>query len=588
MFRRVDHRAGHYALLLAVGAALFLTNLGGPTLWDVDEGRNATAAFEMLESGNWVVPTFNSSLRSHKPVLLYWLQAAAYSAFGVNEFAARLPSALAALLSLLLVYELGRAMFGAATGLLAGVILGSAAMFCAAARFANPDALLGVATLLTLWLCWLAWARGNPCWFVPAGAAAGLAVLAKGPSGLALPGAAMVLFLAWSRRLRWTLSRGWIFGVVACLLVALPWYIWVGVETKWEFLRDFLLTHNLDRALAPMENHRGPPYYYLLVLLVGLAPWSVFLGLALWHGVRAAFAPGDSEPQAPARGPDVSLKRQRGALNPPSEEEPRDAYRFLACWVVVYLVAFTVARTKLPNYILPTYPAVALLTARYLDRWRRGAVHTPAWLTHASFACLALVGVLTAAGLLVAGGVVHLPQLRGRVIAGLEVWALIGMAPLLGAAAAWWLHRRGRRGGLVAALAVSAVAYLFPVAAWGAAALDGHKPARPLVETAGAFRRDRDIRVATYCFEHLPSLNFYCQRNVLPLQSEDEVLELLHYPLPVLVFTTEALWGQLEARAPAGCRVVARHRDLYRNTTAVVIANRCSGGPPLPDRGCAR
>ena len=108
MVARWHHRVWHYLLLLAVGWCMFLVNLGGPSLWDVDEGRNAPCAYEMMASGDWVVPTHNGVLRSAKPVLLYWLQIAAYSCFGVNEFDARLPSALAALASLLLAYELGR------------------------------------------------------------------------------------------------------------------------------------------------------------------------------------------------------------------------------------------------------------------------------------------------------------------------------------------------------------------------------------------------------------------------------------------------------------------------------------------------
>src|ERR1700677_3353972 len=138
MLQRLNHRAGHILLLMTAGACLFLLNLGGPSLWDIDEGRNATAAEEMFESGDWVVPTFNGKLRSHKPALLYWLQAAAYKAFGVNEFAARLPSALAAMLTVLLVYELGRRMFSRATGLLGGLALASSTLFCVAAHFANP------------------------------------------------------------------------------------------------------------------------------------------------------------------------------------------------------------------------------------------------------------------------------------------------------------------------------------------------------------------------------------------------------------------------------------------------------------------
>ena len=94
----------------------------------------------MLESGDWVLPKFNGSLRVDKPVLLYWLQVGSYEWFGVNEFAGRLPSALAAFLTLLLTYELGRRMFGPSAGLLAGLILGSTLLFCGVAHFANPDA----------------------------------------------------------------------------------------------------------------------------------------------------------------------------------------------------------------------------------------------------------------------------------------------------------------------------------------------------------------------------------------------------------------------------------------------------------------
>src|SRR5437660_7403198 len=142
MFQRCNHRAGHYVLLAVIAAGLFLPNLGGPSLWDIDEGNNAEAAREMLDSGNWVVPTFNFQLRVDKPALLYWLQIGAYRAFGINEFAARFPSAVAALVTVLLAYELARRMFGAATGLIAAIILVCTGGFCASAHFANPDSLL--------------------------------------------------------------------------------------------------------------------------------------------------------------------------------------------------------------------------------------------------------------------------------------------------------------------------------------------------------------------------------------------------------------------------------------------------------------
>src|SRR5262245_30950113 len=299
-------RPGHYLLLLVAWAALSLVNLGGPSLWDIDEGNNAAAAREMLESGNWVVPTFNYELRVDKPALLYWLQIAAYQTFGVNEFAARLPSALAALAAVLLTYELGRRMFGRVVGLLGGVVLASAVFFCAAAHFANPDALLNAWTLLALFCFWRGHLRGGN-WFVPAGIAMGLAVLAKGPVGFVLPSAVIGVYLLWSRQLRRLLDRRLFFGVLMLALVALPWYVLVGVETRANFLRGFFLTHNVGRFLSPMESHSGPIYYYLVVLLVGLAPWSVFLGLAGWDAWRS--------------GRDQEVR--------PSE---RAAIRFLACW----------------------------------------------------------------------------------------------------------------------------------------------------------------------------------------------------------------------------------------------------------------
>src|SRR5258708_30598105 len=111
MIERLHHRGWHYVLLVAISAILFFVNLGGPTLWDLDEGRNANCAYEMMEANNWIVPTFNGKLRVDKPALLYWLQIFSYIAFGVNEFAARFPSAVAARVTAVLAYSLARSWF---------------------------------------------------------------------------------------------------------------------------------------------------------------------------------------------------------------------------------------------------------------------------------------------------------------------------------------------------------------------------------------------------------------------------------------------------------------------------------------------
>ena len=125
------------AILALVGGVVLFSNLGGPRLWDRDEPRNAGCALEMRERGDWITPWFNDELRSHKPVLLYWLIMSAYAVFGVSEFSARFWSAALGLGSVWLTYAMGRRLFSPRVGLWAGVILCSTLMFDVAARAAT-------------------------------------------------------------------------------------------------------------------------------------------------------------------------------------------------------------------------------------------------------------------------------------------------------------------------------------------------------------------------------------------------------------------------------------------------------------------
>jgi 4-amino-4-deoxy-L-arabinose transferase-like glycosyltransferase len=547
MFRHLRHRLCHHAVLLAVTAALFLPNLGGPSLWDIDEGNNAQCAHEMLDANNWVVPTFNYQLRVDKPALLYWLQIGAYRLFGINEFAARLPSALAALLAVLLTYEMGRTLFGRAAGLLTGVILASAAAFCAAAHFANPDALLGACTVLTFFCCWRSFRRPAAVWFLATGVAMGLAVLAKGPVGVVLPAAAAGLFALCTGRWRWLLDRRHTLTVLAGFLVAAPWYIWVAADTKAEWLRGFWLHHNWERAVGTLEGHGGPFWYYLPVLALGLLPWSVFLGPALWYSIR-------------------DWRRGR-------DPEQQQAHVFLWCWFAVYFVFFSLAGTKLPNYILPLYPAAAVLTARFLDGWRLGTVRPPAWVPACSLACLALVGVGVGVGFGIAGGMIRVPRLPFLPVPGLAVGAVLGVVPVLGAVAAGWSLWRQRRGLALASVAAAGCLLIGTLAAWGSSTLEERKAPRLLARAIRADQPEPEIRVGCHRYFQ-PSLVFYCGREVQQLGQEQDVLDFLLCPRPVYLIVPAPFWESFRSRAPQGCRVVERQYDLYCNGNVVVVANR--------------
>ena len=548
MFRRLDNRFGHYLLLALVWAVLCLPNLGGPSLWDIDEGNNAECAQEMYESGNFIVPTFNYKLRVDKPVLLYWLQMAAYRVCGINEFAARLPSALAALLALLVVYELGRRLFDNSAALLAGLVLATSIAFCGAAHFANPDALLNLCTLLTLWCFWNHHTRRG-WWLLGAGVASGLGMLAKGPVALVLPLTTTLLFLLWRRELRRLLDLRILTASLLFVLIAAPWYVWVGVETKGEWLHGFFVKHNVERSLGVMENHGGPFFYYGLVLIAGLMPWSVFLGPTVWKAVSAA--------------------RRR------AETEPNSGKQFLLCWVAVWLLFFTVVRTKLPNYILPVYPAMALLTAAFLDDWRRGRVTLPGWVMPTSLICLALAGVGVSVALLIAGDALPLAP-RGRRLPGLEAGAWLGGVFLVGAAAAAWCARRGRRGGLIGCVTAAGVVFTAMIAFWGLGKVDAFKAPRPLARALPEDYLYREVRVGAFGYFQ-PSLVFYCQREVYCPENPISAIQFLHTPLPVYLFVSEEMWGQLRTFAPASYRLVARHRDLYNGRVVLLVTN-----DPLP------
>ena len=313
MFRKLDNRAGHYGLLLIAWAVLCLPNLGGPSLWDIDEGNNSEAAREMWRAGNWIVPTFNYRLREDKPALIYWLQGAGYapsapasSRPGCRRPWRRWPRC----------WRPTNWAGGCSTpssGLLAGLLLGTAVLFCAAAHFANPDSLLNACSLFALFFFWRDYAAGRRGWSPWSAAAAGLGVLAKGPVGLVLPAAVAFLFLLWRRDLRRLWSWRLLTGLLAFLLVAAPWYVWVAVETKGAWTVGFWKHHNVNRFTGPMEGHGGPFYYYAVVLLVGCAPGACSSGrrrgtsCGVCDGEsRRDARPGDGETARPTNGPPCS------------------------------------------------------------------------------------------------------------------------------------------------------------------------------------------------------------------------------------------------------------------------------------------
>jgi 4-amino-4-deoxy-L-arabinose transferase-like glycosyltransferase len=554
MGQLANHRLVHYLLLLGVGSLLFFPNLGAHTLWDIDESHNAECAREMLAVDDYVVPTFNGKLRTDKPILQYWFIIAAYKLFGVSEFAARFWSTVCGLSTMLLTYELGRRMFDAATGLLAGLVLASSLMFCVSSHAVTPDAFLILLVTASFLIFWRDYTNDSGNWLIFFGITTGLAVLAKGPVGLVLPAAVNTLFLFWERRWRILLSRRLLLGALVWGLVAGPWYGLVAGETKWEFWKGFFLKHNLERFNTPLEGHRGPFFYHPLVLLAAFAPWSCFLGLTAWLGT--------------GRRARQDASGQSNALPSP--------YRFLWCWIAVWMVVFSVASTKLPNYLLPCYPALALLTARALVRWRAGAVAVSPYLVGACVAGIAAVGLVVGLGALVGSGQVEFASLSGRVIPELAPFAALGLLPLVVCGWVFYSWKRGARGRALSGLVCGMLVFVGLLAAFGPVVVDRHKVTRAFAEQIAANQSEREVRIACYKF-YQPGLVFYADNTVSVLRTPQAAIDHLHIPLQAFLVVPVGEWESLAAGIEGPVQVIARKRDFVSGKEIVLVMNRPLG-----------
>ena len=343
-------------LLLAVlGALLFLPGLGRHDVWNPDEARYAEVAREMPLLGHWAVPHLNGQVYSQKPPLLFW-SIAFFGRLtgGLDATAARLPSALAAIGSLLLVYAIGRRFFGRRAAWIAAAAFATCFKVIWQGRFGQIDMLLTGLVTLGVWF----WARGyterRPGLYYLFFLSAGLATLAKGPVGLLPPLLSILAFLAVTRdreelkRLR--IGR----GLLLWALVVLAWLVPAGLDAGPDYLRQIVFRQNVTRYANPW-HHFAPPWYYLGILPGEFFPWSFLLPVAIVAGWKRLV-----RPEGGAFRPAI-LEESSRALDRLVGERARAGFLFCLCWAVVTLVFFSISPAKRSVYILTMYPALALL-----------------------------------------------------------------------------------------------------------------------------------------------------------------------------------------------------------------------------------
>ncbi len=532
--------------LLLICAASFFAALGGHSLWDVDEPNNAVCAREMLAAGNWWVPMFNGDIRFDKPILIYWLTMPLYALFGVNEWTARLPSALAMSGLVLVVFTMSNRLTGGLNGLsssyaalMAAVMFATALHIVVIARAAVPDPLLMLSlgfALPALLITYLERPEkalrkaAMPGLLMGAYVAIGLGVLAKGPVAGLMPllivGAYLTLMGDWKS---WRVFHPW-KGICIALLIAMPWYVTVGVLTHGEWLQGFIFHHNLDRFTGSLQGHHGFPGLYLLSYLIGWLPWTGLLLVSIVMGAWRLDA----------------LRQQPERL-------------FMLCWIGVYLVFFSVASTQLPNYILPAFPAGALLIAL---AW---SSNDASWRARAN-AWLLWGAILLAVVILLAGGIALERKWAG------EGWYILAFLPLLLAAL---VHRIVTYGEPWHWLTGGMLASVMLLTGWSIPGIEHHKVSRDLATVADEAGFDGSSLATFRYFQ--PSLLFYHGGRLPSLADADDVGRWLLQGKAV-VLTQEAL-AELPREMLPHFIVHKRVYGLYARHWLMLISLQ-----PLPNR----
>jgi 4-amino-4-deoxy-L-arabinose transferase-like glycosyltransferase len=362
--------ARHVLLLAALATLMFFLGLGRLPLIDPDEGRNAEVAREMLVSGDWITPHFNTLAYLDKPAVYFWLVASSFRLWGISEWSARFPSALMALATMLLVWFLGRRMFGDSTGFRAGVILAVSPLTIVFSRLVIFDMTFTFLVTLAMAAFWLGEAEdfSRPALTVLMFASMGLATITKGPVGFLLPLLSIVAYEAARGRLRGLKGLRWGLGGAAFLAAALPWFIAVALRNP-DFPRYALWQESLLRFASGYAHRAGGPLYYVPIYLAGFFPWSFFLSLAGWNHLK-------------------NWRELRRDSNQP--------IMFLLAWAVVIFTFFTISRSKLPAYFLPAIVPLSILMGRVWAEAESHRARRPVdWIT-AGFACLLGLGLVVA------------------------------------------------------------------------------------------------------------------------------------------------------------------------------------------------
>jgi len=538
------HRSKPLVIFLLVAfCAVWFYALGARTLVPTDEGRYAEMGREMVTTNDWITPRLNGIKYFEKPPLQTWMNAATFKVFGLGEWQARLWTGLCGLLGIALVALAGRRLYGGAVAFSAAAILGSSFLWAALGHVNTLD--MGLAGMMTLTLCSLLIAQRNDAlpaerrnWMLACWAGMALAVLSKGLIGIVLPGAVLVLYTLLARD--WAIWRRLhlVAGLLLFFAITVPWFVLVSLRNP-EFAWFFFVHEHLQRFTSKVHHRAGPMYYFIPILALGLMPWLATLPQALWHARRDSAA--GFQPKI-----------------------------LLATWAVFIFVFFSVSGSKLPSYILPIFPALALLIACRLQQGGRRSL----------MICAGMLALFAAAGLALlprvatmAGNAYEAPLYRDY-----SWWVGVTAALVLaGSLVAFWQARRSVQAGMLLLAITGFMA--------GQMLMLGHEPMGRYaagVDHLPALQAELTPQTPLYVVgRYEQSLPFYLRRTMTMVQHADE-LEFGLQQQPELWLPTREAFMQVWLRnhASGTATIAILSRDAYEQFVKAGLPMRVIGDDP--------
>jgi len=333
----LETKAKYLFFILVVGAFIFLFNLGARDLWEPDETRYGVVAREMVQSGNWIVPHLNGELYAEKPPFFFWMVNLSAFFMGENtEFTNRLPSAVAGLMAILITFLFGSKLFNLRTGFLSSLILGTCFFFPQISRWMMLDSLFSLFFLLAVYYFYLGidYLHKQRLYFLLAGVFMACGTLTKGPIGY-LPILVLIIYSSMLKDFRKIWNRNLLHAGILSVGLVIAWFLPAmaiagknyGIQNVW---------HQTAGRFAGGWSHSEPFYFYFVRFPLGFLPWAIFLPWAFYD----LFSEGSGE------------KRKGGLL--------------LFAWFVFLFLFFSLSKGKKDNYLLPLYPAAAILVGRWL------------------------------------------------------------------------------------------------------------------------------------------------------------------------------------------------------------------------------